>query len=164
MRGRKIALTAEHIDKLTQAVRVGATYELAARYAGISKDTFDRWRKQAEKAAPGTPLSDLRARLAEAEGRAALGWLAKINRAADCDWRAASWLLVHRYPEQYGRTMQKVAVTDPEGEASRGEGLHALLQQAVIMLPSKSPSPEQWQEDVAALRYPTNRAGSEPRP
>ena len=57
MRGKKIELTPVHIERLTEAVRIGATYELAARYAGISKDTFERWRKQAETAKPGTPFA-----------------------------------------------------------------------------------------------------------
>lgn len=150
MRGRKIAVTPDHITKLTEAVRIGATFELAAKYAGISKDTFDRWRKQAQDAKPGTPLAELRTRLAEAEGRAAVGWLALINKAAQVDWHAASWLLSHRYPEAYGGGVLKVAPTGPHGEA-------LLLQQArVIMLPSKSPSPEQWERDVAALKYPGN--------
>jgi hypothetical protein len=164
MRGKKIELTPSHIEKLTQAVLVGATYELAARYAGISKDTFDRWRQKAEKAAPGTPLAQLRERLAEAEGRTAVHWLALINKATQTDWKAASWLLSHRYPEQYGGGVLKVAPTGEGGEARGGEGLTLLLQQATVYLPSKSPSPEQWQKDVEALRYPTNGALPEPRP
>ena len=158
MRGKKIDVSPAHIDKLVQAVLVGATYELAARYAGISKDTFDRWRKQMDTAKAGTPLAALRERLREAEGRAAIGWLAKINQAANVDWKAASWLLSHRYPEVYGSSLTKVAPVSPEGEALQGEGLAALLQAArsVIYLPSKAPSVEQWEEDVKQLKYHGN--------
>lgn len=159
MRGKKIELTPDHIERLTQAVLIGATYELAARYAGISKDTFDRWRKQAETAKPGTPLAELRERLHQAEGRAATCWLALINQAAVHDWHAASWLLSHRYPEQYGGGVQKVALTSPGGAQP--------WKPLVIALPSKSPTVEQWQKDVEALRYPVNgtlsQAASEPR-
>jgi hypothetical protein len=60
---------------------------------------------------------------------------------------------------------QQVAPTGPDGEAWQGgQGLHTLLQQAIVYLPSKSPSPEQWTEDVQALRYPTNGAAPESRP
>ena len=38
MRGKKIDVTPDHIAKLSQVVRIGTTYELAAKYAGISKD------------------------------------------------------------------------------------------------------------------------------
>ena len=163
MRGRKIEVTPVHIEKLTEAVRIGATYELAARYAGISKDTFERWRKQAEHAKPGTPFAELRERLAAAEGRAAVGWLALINRAADVDWRAASWLLSHRYPEQYGGGVLKVAPVAADGSALQGQGLALLLQQArVIALPSKAPTAEQWQQDVAHLGYAPNGTGPAP--
>jgi len=107
----------DYIEKLAHALLVGATYELAALYAGISHDTFLKWRKQAAKAPAGTPLADLRERLKDAEGRAAIGWLAHIEKAAiDGDWKAAAWKLERRYPENYGRTMQKIALTDPSGE------------------------------------------------
>jgi len=96
-----------YIDKLEQALAIGATYELAAMYAGISVGTFAKWREQAAKAAPETPLGRLRDRLIQAEGRAAIGWLAKIEKAAsEGDWHAAAWKMERRYPDQYGRKVQ----------------------------------------------------------
>jgi hypothetical protein len=92
-----------YIDKLCQAMLMGATYELAALYAGISADTFARWRQRAATARPGTPLVRLRDRLTEAEGQAALRWLAQIQAAAAEDWRAAAYMLERRYPEMYGK-------------------------------------------------------------
>jgi len=131
--GRKPIPVEPYIEKLEQAILIGATYELAAKYAGISTDTFDKWRKQAETAKEGTPLAALRDRLTQAEGRAAIGWLAKIERAAnEGNWQAASWKLERRYPETYGRTMQKLALTDPSGEQpwDATAGLAALLDAA----------------------------------
>jgi hypothetical protein len=105
--GRKPIPIEPYIDKLEQAILIGATYELAAMYAGISDKTFERWRRQAETARPGTPLALLRERLKQAEGRAAITWLAKIEKAAsDGDWRAAAWKLEKRWPEVYGRRLQ----------------------------------------------------------
>jgi hypothetical protein len=93
-----------YIEKLEQALLLGATYELAARYAGISVSTFERWRAAAEDAKPGTALAQLRDRLHQAEARAAIGWLAHIEAAArNGDWRAAAFKLEHRFPEQYDR-------------------------------------------------------------
>jgi hypothetical protein len=115
MRGKKTDV-APYIDKLVNAIAIGATYEIAALYAGISHDTFARWRKAGATAKPGTPLANLHARLTEAEGRAAVGWLARIeSEAANGDWKAAAWKLERRYPESYGRTMQKIAFTTPDG-------------------------------------------------
>jgi transposase len=108
-----------YIDKLCQALQVGATYELAAMFAGISVSTFQRWRMQAATAKDGTPLAALRDRMTETEGRAAIGWLAKIEMAAsEGNWQAAAWKLERRYPEQYGReAVRKVALTTPDGES-----------------------------------------------
>jgi hypothetical protein len=93
-----------YIEKLVQAVMIGASYELAAKFAGISYKTFERWRQQAEHARAGTPLATLRDRLREAEGLAAIGWLAKIEKAAsEGDWRAAAFKLERRYPDDWGR-------------------------------------------------------------
>ena len=151
--GRKALEVERYIDKLEQAVGLGATYELAAMFAGISSKTFERWRQAMPTAKAGSPLARLRERLALAEGRAAIRWLAKIEKAAqEGDWRAAAYKLERRWPEIYGRTLTNVAPTSPDGEALQGGGLSVLLQQAIIALPSKSPSPEQWAEDVAALR------------
>jgi hypothetical protein len=96
-----------HIDKIEQALLLGASYQLAAQFAGVSEKTFERWRRRADDARPGTALARLRERLAAAEGRAAVGWLAHIEQAArDGDWRAAAWKLSHRYPEYYGNKVQ----------------------------------------------------------
>lgn len=93
--GRKTKYTAEAVKKITDAIRVGATYELAASYAGISEDTFARWRER---------YADFADKLREAEGEGAIGWLAKIEKSAnDGDWRAAAWKLERRYPDSYGR-------------------------------------------------------------
>jgi hypothetical protein len=105
--GRKPIPIEPYIDKLEQAILIGATYEMAAMYAGISDKTFERWRRQAETARPGSPLAVLRDRLRQAAGRAAIGWLAKIEKAAtDGDWRAAAWKLERRWPDAYGRKLQ----------------------------------------------------------
>lgn len=97
-----------HIDRICQALRVGATYELAAQFAGISYSTLLRWRKDAETAAPGTPEALLRERMLETEGQAAVGWLAKIEQSAsDGNWQAAAWKLERRYPRDYGKTVQE---------------------------------------------------------
>jgi hypothetical protein len=107
VRGRKPIPIEPYIDLIEQALAIGATYEIAAMFAGISVSTLDRWRKKAAEAAPDSPLGRLRDRLIRAEGRAAIGWLAKIEKAAsEGDWHAAAWKMERRYPEQYGRRVQ----------------------------------------------------------
>jgi len=99
--------TPERVLKITQAIRVGATYRAAAQYAGISEALFYEWKIK--------HVEFLEA-LNEAEGAATVGWLAKIEAAAkDGTWQAAAWKLERRYPHEYGR--QAVEVTGRDGGA-----------------------------------------------
>ncbi len=125
-----------YIDKLEQAILLGATYELAAMFAGISQKTLYTWRQRAETAPAGTPLAELRERLLQAEGRAAIGWLAKIEKAAnEGNWQAASWKLERRYPETYGRTFNKVAFTDASGERDGALVVKVVYEDAIDVTP-----------------------------
>ena len=106
-RGRKSKYTPETVDKITQAIRLGATYKLACDYAGISEDTFANWKRL---------HSDFSEAIKTAEGGAVVGWLAKIEKAAtEGNWQAAAWKLERRYPDMYGR--QRVEVSGPDGGA-----------------------------------------------
>lgn len=93
--GRPTKYTTETVKQIIDAIRVGATYELAAAYAGISYETLNEWRKKYPKFS-----EDIK----QAEGQGAIGWLAKIEKAAnEGTWQAAAWKLERRYPAQYGR-------------------------------------------------------------
>lgn len=94
-------------EKLIQAIELGAIHEHACNYAGISTTTFNKWRKEK----PG--FEQL---MVEAEGRAAIKWLAKIEKEASRGtWQAAAWKLERRYPEVYGRTYRTTEQTGPGG-------------------------------------------------
>lgn len=96
---RRSKLTPQTQKRILDAIKLGATYELAAKYGGISYETFNEWRK-------GKPAFS--EALAQAEGDGALIWLAKIEKAAsDGDWRAAAWKMERRYPDTYGRTVSE---------------------------------------------------------
>lgn len=103
-KGRPTKLNDEVIKKLTQAIRVGATYEIACMYAGITYQTFQNWRHAAESKTSG-PEFDLFEAITRAEGEAAIKWLALIEKHADADAHWAAWKLERRYPEHYGRTV-----------------------------------------------------------
>lgn len=97
---RKSKLTPKVQSAICAAVEAGATYELAAKAAGVTYETLRVWRES--KAAFSVALD-------EAEGRAAQRWLRVIERAAveDGSWHAAAWKLERRYPESYGRQVQR---------------------------------------------------------
>lgn len=89
--------TPEVVERITHAIALGATYELAAAYGGISYELFRQWREK--------HVAFLAA-IKEAEGKAVVGWLEKIEQAADDGaWQASAWKLERRYPQEYGRTV-----------------------------------------------------------
>ena len=123
MAGRPTKLTPETVTKLTTAIQAGATYALACKYAGIDYSLFAQWqakgraeldRRQNTRFKAGTPewtegqkFVDFLEAIQKAEGNAAVGWLAKIEQAANNGhWQAAAWKLERRYPQEYGRTVQ----------------------------------------------------------
>lgn len=106
-------LSKDIVDKLVQALALGATYDLACRYAGIERTTFYKWMKRGE-AGEDAQFVNLFNAIKDIEARAALGWLAKIEEAArDGSWQAAAWKLERRYPQEYGR--RSVEVSGPNG-------------------------------------------------
>ena len=83
------------VDKIVEALEAGASYKVAAAYAGIHFDTFNEWRERFSE------FSDL---VKKAEAEAAVGWLEVIDNAAiDGTWQAAAWKLERRYPDEWGR-------------------------------------------------------------
>lgn len=95
---RPTKLTPETQDRIVTAIRLGATYELAAQYGGIHYDTFRVWMDKYPAFSEA---------IKKAEGEALVGWLAKIEKAAnDGAWQAAAWKAERRYPHVYGRTVQ----------------------------------------------------------
>lgn len=104
---RPTKYTEETAKKICDAIRIGATFKLACDYAGITEDTFANWRKR---------YSDFSEQVKQAEGQGAIGWLAKIEKAAnDGTWQAAAWKLERRYPNEYGRQVITQEHTGPAG-------------------------------------------------
>ena len=109
------------VERILNALESGATERIAAAYGGISQDTLTRWKQQ---------HADFADRLIEAESKGAIRQLLNINRAAQGtidpqtglyadppDWRASSWLLERRFPEEYGKS-----VVDNRLSGATGEG------------------------------------------
>jgi hypothetical protein len=103
MAGRRSKYTPETVDKLTQAIRLGATYKLACDYAGIGERTFYDWM---------TAHPQFSQAIKQAEGAAAVKWLAKIEQAGEDSWPAFAWKLERRYPEMYGRQRMEITGAD----------------------------------------------------
>lgn len=129
--GRKLKLSPEVQQRIIQAIALGAPYKQAAAYGGVVYSTFSHWLKQGEEGKK--PFDDLYAAVKQAEATALVGWLAKIERAAnEGTWQAAAWKAERRFPEDFGR--QRLEVTGRDGEPLAGP-------QVLIYLPQKQPPP-----------------------
>lgn len=93
---RPTKYTPDAVDRICEAIRLGATYELAAGYGGVTYETFNTWRQE---------KPEFSAQVKAAESVGAIGWLQKIEAAADESWQAAAWKLERRFPGDYGRTV-----------------------------------------------------------
>ena len=112
---RPSKLTAEITEKLRRAIQLGATYEHACNYAGVSYRAFRYWMEKGEGANRGKFFQFFQD-IKGSEGKATIGWLAKIEMAAnDGTWQAAAWKLERRYPDEYGRQVRKVEHSGPDG-------------------------------------------------
>lgn len=113
---RTSKLTPERQARLCQAIELGATYVHACNYAGISYETFRRWQRE------NPAFHDA---IKMAEGKATVGWLSQIEKAAsEGNWTAAAWKLERRYPNDYGRRDGSKTVQDDQ-EGKEREALDA---------------------------------------
>lgn len=124
--GRPTKFTPESAARVIQAIRLGSTLELAAQYAGVSYNTLLSWIKRGQAESSGAYVEFVQT-LKNVEGETALGWLAKIEQAANNgSWQAAAWKLERRYPHMYSRNVQetqhsgevKIRVEYADGTAS----------------------------------------------
>jgi hypothetical protein len=106
MAGRKSTYTPEVVTKIVNALNAGMTDEGAYTVAGISHETFYRWRET---------KPEFRDKTTRAREEGWLSDLAVIRRAAieDRDWRAAAEHL-DRSRSPY-RKSQETILTGPEG-------------------------------------------------
>lgn len=105
---RPTKLTPELQQLIVQALSVGTTHKLACQYAGITETCFYAWLDKGRRSLP--PYAEFAEAVKKTEGRAVVGWLAKIEAAAsDGNWQAAAWKLERRYPQDYGKTVHEHA-------------------------------------------------------
>ena len=114
-RGRPALLTPEREKRLFEAMEIGTTYTCAAGLAGISFDTFNRWRKQGQQEDAAPEFRDFCDRLRMAEARAEYVMVRKIYQAADKYWPAAAWMLERKYPATWGKKDQITVAATAEG-------------------------------------------------
>jgi transposase-like protein len=94
---RRTKLTKEIQDKIIQAVKTGATYDICAQYAGIAPSTFYLWMKQGRERKSKDKIEFLE-EIKRAESMGAIANLTLIQRAAQGgDWKASAWIMERRH-------------------------------------------------------------------
>ena len=84
---------------ILKALRHGATYKRAAEAAGIHRDTLHEWMRNDP---------DFSEMVDAAVAESALFHLRNIKEHATDDWRASAWMMEHRFPHEYGRSVQEL--------------------------------------------------------
>ena len=94
--------------RFVEGIRLGATVTMACNFAGFGRSCFYQAMERGRQN-PDSLYGEFVADVDRAKGQAAIGWLAKIEKAAnDGAWQAAAWKLERRYPDDYGRRVQEV--------------------------------------------------------
>jgi len=112
-------ITPKVIIDVAEALKVGATHRIAAQYAGMSERTFQKF-LAIGRVHLDEGLESIEAQFAQAVEKAQAGGavedLKRIQKAAEAGtWQASGWRLERRWPNEYGRRISQVYVS--EGEA-----------------------------------------------
>lgn len=167
--GRPTEITDELIEKICNALKLGAYVETAAALSGIEKKTFYNWVKRGARE-PGTIFEKFLHAVEEAQAQAEARDLLVIDRAANGqkaeyerdpstgrlvlddegkpvvlqrgippNWSAAAWRLERRFPRRWGR-LDRLETSGPEGGP-----------QVIVGLPAngRESQPETNQDDDA---------------
>lgn len=156
-KGRPIKLTDPAIERICSAIAIGATYEIAAEHAGVSRATLWNWLKKGRDARKGI-YKTLFDRFKKAEARAALTCLAQINAEAQAgNWQCSAWLLERRHGYQKNVLHERSHVIDEEREkvATKLQTTEGILTEQATQLKeaiAKAEKSESWQAYAALQR------------
>lgn len=130
---RPTKMTPQTIKMLCEAIRMGATYDLASQYAGIAPSTLYAWMAKGRKQ-EGGEFVELLEDIKRAEGKGAIANLALIQKSAkEGDWKASAWILERRHGYNKAH-IQKQSESNTEEQAedmSTKQILQSQLQQTM---------------------------------
>ena len=110
--GRPTKLNDGTQAKFIQGLKLGLTYELAAKYAGVDRTTIFNWMKRGQEDAEGIYFDFFHA-VKAAEGICAAQCMTRIMRAAEAgQWQAAGWIMERRFGYSAKQEMKVGAADD----------------------------------------------------
>ena len=134
-----------------KALKLGASVEQAAAYAGVTRQAIYDWLKS-----PATQYMAFQREVEQARGGRMVGWLAAIQLKADSAdkdaWKAASWLLERTLPDQFGPRGQ-LALTRGKEEQPDVAELEAAAARGVTL----GDGAVLWQRQLSVLEAAYNR-------
>lgn len=90
------------VQALAAALQRGTTIAAACAASGLSEATYYRAMAEAEGADAPAHFREFREAVTRAQGQSELVLVSRIFDASEKDWRAASWILTHRWPDRWG--------------------------------------------------------------
>ena len=98
-------LTPDVADAIVESIEAGSFAAVAARAAGVSKNSFWRWVHKGREPGAEKMYTDFAARVATASATAETDAVKVVrNSMVDGDWQAAAWYLERRTPSRWGKT------------------------------------------------------------
>lgn len=95
--GRRTKRTPEVLETITNVIKVGGTQVDACRSAGISEQTFARWKRD---------HVDFVNAIQKAETECRIRKIARIDKAGrEGTWQADAWFLERKYPDEFGQKL-----------------------------------------------------------
>lgn len=103
----------EVVNELLTALKSGVYLSTACEYAGVNYNTVNTWIRKGRQLVTRyeietwdtTPAEDTLMELAleidKAQAGVEIAGIATIKKAQNTDWRAAAWLLEHRFPSRW---------------------------------------------------------------
>ncbi len=84
--------------RIVQAIKLGATYDMASKAGGVTSRTLRGWLADAKRNGDDSPFHSLRQDILTADGASGINALACVQKAAkDGKWQAAAWLLERKH-------------------------------------------------------------------
>ena len=105
-------LTIQLAEEIGQYISEGLTYEDSCKLIGITRKTFYRWRKKAEKAKSGEWL-EYHKIWDKAEMKNKQFHIKKIKESKD--WRSSAYTLQNKYPNEYSDKTKVEASVEYKG-------------------------------------------------
>ena len=128
--GRPTKFCHELVEEICKHLGDGVPMDYAAALCGVSGESVRNWR---------TKYPRFDQSVCEAIARGVQSRLAVIKKAAESDWRAASWWLEHVLPERFARN--RLEVTGADGAPlSAGVQLYLPQKQALPAVEAGGPA------------------------